>query len=77
MENITLTVDRPAYGGLSIGRYEGKVVMIRGAVLPGETIEVNVEKDKKEINYRKKKQCKVQLMTQKIHLYPNTMETAT
>jgi 23S rRNA (uracil1939-C5)-methyltransferase len=41
-------VERPAYGGVSIGRYGGKVVMIKGAVLPGETVEIIVENEKKD-----------------------------
>ena len=45
---LILKADRPVYGGLSIGRHEGKVVMIKGSVLPGETIEVNIEKEKKD-----------------------------
>ncbi len=48
MQKLILKVDRPAYGGLSIGRHEGKVVMIKGAVLPGETIEAIVENEKKD-----------------------------
>lgn len=47
---LTLNVDRPAYGGFSIGRYEGKVVMIKGAALPGETVEVVIEEDKKDFS---------------------------
>ncbi len=41
-------VERPAYGGISIGRYGGKVVMIKGAVLPGETVEINIENEKRD-----------------------------
>ncbi len=48
MPAFIITIDRPAYGGLSIGRHEGKVVMIKGAVLPGETAEVMVETVKKD-----------------------------
>ncbi|MEW6714731.1 MAG: class I SAM-dependent RNA methyltransferase [Nitrospirota bacterium] len=47
---LELNVDRPAYGGLSIGRYEGKVVMIKGAALPGETVEVVIEQEKKDFS---------------------------
>jgi 23S rRNA (uracil1939-C5)-methyltransferase len=41
-------VERPAYGDVSIGRYGGKVVMIKGAVLPGESAEINIENEKKD-----------------------------
>lgn len=47
---LELNVDRPAYGGLSIGRYEGKVVMIKGAALPGEMVEVVIEQEKKDFS---------------------------
>ncbi len=45
---LILKVDSPAYGGLSIGRHEGKIVMIEGAAIPGETVEVRIEKEKKD-----------------------------
>lgn len=48
MSAIILKVERPAYGGCFIGRHNGKVVMISGAVLPGETIEAAVEAEKKD-----------------------------
>ncbi|MBI5675927.1 MAG: class I SAM-dependent RNA methyltransferase [Nitrospirae bacterium] len=48
MKCLILNVDRPAYGGLTIGRYEGKVVMIKGAALPGETVEAVIEQEKKD-----------------------------
>jgi 23S rRNA (uracil1939-C5)-methyltransferase len=48
MSALIIAIDRPAYGGLSIGRHEGKIVMVRGAVLPGETAEIVVEKEKKD-----------------------------
>ncbi len=48
IRTITITVDRPAYGGLAIGRQKGKVVMIRGAVLPGEIVELAVDSEKKD-----------------------------
>ncbi len=37
----------PAYGGISIARLNGKVVMIKGAI-PGETVEVTIDEDKKD-----------------------------
>lgn len=48
MPNLIIKIERPAFGGVFIGRHEGKVVMVRGAVLPGETVEVIVETDKKD-----------------------------
>jgi len=48
IRKIIVEVTRPAYGGFFIGRHEGKVVMIKGAVLPGETVEAAVENEKKD-----------------------------
>ena len=48
MNNLTLKIDQLVYGGRSIGRHNGKVVMISGAVLPGEVVEVNVERDRRD-----------------------------
>lgn len=48
MSDLAIKIERPAFGGVFIGRHEGKVVMVRGAVLPGETVEVCVEEDKKD-----------------------------
>ncbi len=48
MRNLILKADRPAYGGLFISRHEGKVVMIKGALLPGETVEVGIDDEKKD-----------------------------
>ena len=48
MRNLILKADRPAYGGLFISRHEGKVVMIKGALLPGETVEVSIDDEKKD-----------------------------
>lgn len=45
---LTLKIERPAYGGISIARHDGKIVMIKGAVLPGETAEVVVDEEKKD-----------------------------
>ena len=42
-----LTPASPAYGGISIARLDGKVVMIKGAI-PGETVEVRIDEDKKD-----------------------------
>ncbi|HEX8948463.1 MAG TPA: 23S rRNA (uracil(1939)-C(5))-methyltransferase RlmD [Dissulfurispiraceae bacterium] len=47
MTAITLKAESPAYGGLSIGRWGGKVVMIKGA-LPGEMVEAVIEEEKKD-----------------------------
>ncbi len=48
MKNLILKIDRPAFGGQFIARHEGKVVMIKGAVLPGETVEAAVENERKD-----------------------------
>jgi 23S rRNA (uracil1939-C5)-methyltransferase len=45
---MILKIDNLIYGGLSIGRHAGKVVMIKGAVLPGETVDVVTEVEKKD-----------------------------
>jgi 23S rRNA (uracil1939-C5)-methyltransferase len=48
MQNLILKIDGPGYGGLFIGRHDGKIVMVKGAVLPGETVEVNIENDRRD-----------------------------
>ena len=48
MRTLTFRIERSAYGGVSIGRHNGKIVMVRGAVLPGETVEAVIEKEKKD-----------------------------
>ncbi len=48
LTKIIVNVDRPAHRGLFIGRHEGKIVMISGPTMPGETVEVNIEEDKKD-----------------------------
>ena len=48
MSNLIIKIERPAFGGVFIGRHEGKIVMVRGAVLPGETVEVSIDEDKKD-----------------------------
>ena len=48
MNNLTLKIDQLVYGGRSIGRHNRKVVMIKGAVLPGEVVEVNVDRDRRD-----------------------------
>ncbi len=45
---LILKIDSPAYGGLSLARHEGKIVMIEGFAIPGETVEVHREKEKKD-----------------------------
>ncbi|MCL4455836.1 MAG: class I SAM-dependent RNA methyltransferase [Nitrospirae bacterium] len=47
MAVVTLKAESPAYGGLSIGRWKGKIVFIKG-VVPGETIEAEIEEEKKD-----------------------------
>ena len=46
-EKIIIKADFPAYGGLAVGRLEGKVVLVKGAI-PGETVEAVVEREKKD-----------------------------
>lgn len=45
---LTLTIERPAYGGISISRYQGKIVLVNGSFLPGESVEADIEKEKKD-----------------------------
>jgi 23S rRNA (uracil1939-C5)-methyltransferase len=47
-KTIIIEISGPAYGGISIGRYNGKVVMVKGSVLPGETVEVAIAHEKKD-----------------------------
>lgn len=44
---ITIHTTTPAYGGTAIGRLDGKVVMVKGAI-PGETVEASVDEDRKD-----------------------------
>lgn len=46
-KTIILQPYNPAYNGFSIARYNGKVVMIRGAI-PGETVEARIEEEKRD-----------------------------
>lgn len=46
MTHLTIQVERAAHRGLFIGRHEGKVVMISGATMPGETVEAAVTNEK-------------------------------
>ncbi|UCD34252.1 MAG: TRAM domain-containing protein, partial [Nitrospiraceae bacterium] len=48
MSTLTLTVDSAGFGGLFIARHEGKVVMIKGPVLPGEIVEVSIDSERKD-----------------------------
>ncbi len=48
MSTLIVKVDHPAYGGVFIGRHEGKIVMISGAVLPGETVKVKLEEERRD-----------------------------
>jgi len=49
MPVVTIKAEIPAYGGRSIGRLNGKIVMIKGAI-PGETAEVILEDEKKDFS---------------------------
>ncbi|MBF0557847.1 MAG: class I SAM-dependent RNA methyltransferase [Nitrospirae bacterium] len=44
---MTIKAESPAYGGRSIGKLNGKIVMIKGAI-PGEVVKVRIEEDKKD-----------------------------
>jgi 23S rRNA (uracil1939-C5)-methyltransferase len=44
---IKLTAGPPAYGGYTVARLDGKVVMLKGAI-PGETVEAEVLQEKKD-----------------------------
>jgi len=46
MKTITLDIERFAYGGVSLGRHNRKVVMVRGPVLPGERVEAVIDRDR-------------------------------
>jgi 23S rRNA (uracil1939-C5)-methyltransferase len=48
MSTTILKIERLAYGGVSIGRHNGKVVMVKGAVLPGETVEADIDNEKSD-----------------------------
>jgi 23S rRNA (uracil1939-C5)-methyltransferase len=45
---LTLSIERPAYGDMSISRYQGKIVLVNGVFLPGESVEAVIEKEKKD-----------------------------
>lgn len=47
MSTLILNAGTPAYGGIAIGRWNGKVVMIKGA-LPGETVEIIINEEKRD-----------------------------
>jgi 23S rRNA (uracil1939-C5)-methyltransferase len=55
---LTLKVEQPVYGGLSIGRYKGKVVFVTGAI-PGETVKIAIEDEKKDYYIASVKEIKV------------------
>ncbi len=47
MERVTIKTERPAYGGVSIGRWNNKIIMVKGA-LPGETVEAVIEEERRD-----------------------------
>jgi 23S rRNA (uracil1939-C5)-methyltransferase len=47
MPVVTIKAEIPAYGGRSISKLNGKIVMIKGAI-PGEVAEVMLEEEKKD-----------------------------
>ena len=46
MTNIILKAESPAYQGFCVGRLNGKVFLVKGAI-PGETLEVKIDEEKK------------------------------
>jgi|WetSurMetagenome_2_1015567.scaffolds.fasta_scaffold00263_24 23S rRNA (uracil1939-C5)-methyltransferase len=46
----SVTVERPAYGGYSIGRMDGGVLFVRGAI-PGETVGIRIDEQKKSYSF--------------------------
>ena len=48
VSTIKITVDSPAYGGLAVGRVDGRAVLVRGAIA-GETVEAEIIEEKKII----------------------------
>jgi 23S rRNA (uracil1939-C5)-methyltransferase len=44
-QTIQLTLDRVAHGGAALGRCEGRVVFVEGAI-PGETVQASITEDK-------------------------------
>lgn len=47
MSLVLLKSEAPAYGGFSIAKLDGKIVMLKGAV-PGETVEAAIDEEKKD-----------------------------
>ena len=48
-QTARITIDRMAYGGQGIGRIDGFVVFVPGAI-PGDTITARIYKKKKDLN---------------------------
>jgi 23S rRNA (uracil1939-C5)-methyltransferase len=46
-KTITITLEKPLYGGYCLGHYEGKAIMVPYAV-PGETVRVRICEEKKD-----------------------------
>ncbi len=45
---LTLKIERPAYGDISISRHNGKIVLVNGVFLAGESVEAVIDKEKKD-----------------------------
>jgi 23S rRNA (uracil1939-C5)-methyltransferase len=45
---LTLKIEKPAYGNVFIARHDGKIVMVKGHAMTGETVEVRIEKERKD-----------------------------
>ena len=48
MTVITLEIERPLYRGFFLARHQGKIVMVKGPVMTGETVEAIIEEDRKD-----------------------------
>jgi tRNA/tmRNA/rRNA uracil-C5-methylase (TrmA/RlmC/RlmD family) len=47
---ITVKADLPAFGGFSLARRNGSILLIRNAI-PGETVEAKIEEQKKDFAF--------------------------
>jgi 23S rRNA (uracil1939-C5)-methyltransferase len=45
---LTLKIERPLYRGFFLARHQGKVVMVKGPVMTGETVQAVIEEDRND-----------------------------
>jgi 23S rRNA (uracil1939-C5)-methyltransferase len=45
---LTLKIERPLYRGFFLARHQGKVVMVKGPVMTGETVQAMIEEDRND-----------------------------